>query len=170
MSLTGAWAKLQMQMEMDRIRAHYDTQQKMLEIHKSMWDRDDKKNSDMLTIQNINKIVGKTLLISNTKMYRLAIGRIYDVIEYSDNRYEFTIKIETPDGRSNWYFLYLNREKKTYITYSKPMRTHSCWELSYEDIQKPNQFIVESIQTSELRDMREVERKISILMDKILAR
>jgi hypothetical protein len=121
----------------------------------------------MLTIRNIDKIVGKTLHISNTKMYRLAIGRIDDVIEYSDNRYEFTIKIETPDGRSNWYFLYLNREK---IPYPNPIVPKDCWELSYEDIQKPNQFIVESIQTSELRDMREVERKISILMDKILKR
>jgi hypothetical protein len=134
-----------------------------------MWDKHSKNNLvKMLNIRNIDKIVGKTLHISNTKMYRLAIGRIDDVIEYSDNRYEFTIKVETPDGRSNWYFLYLNRKKKTYISYSKSMRTYSCWELSYEDIQKPNQFIVESIQTSELMDMREVERKISILMDKIL--
>jgi hypothetical protein len=134
-----------------------------------MWDKHSKNNLvKMLTIRNIDKIVGKTLHISNTKMYRLAIGRIDDVIEYSDNRYEFTIKIETPDGRSNWYFLYLNRKKKTYITYSKPMRTNSCWELSYEEA--PNQFIVESIQKSELMDMREVERKISILMDKILTR
>jgi hypothetical protein len=119
----------------------------------------------MLTIRNIDKIVGKTLHISNTKMYRLAIGRIDDVIEYSDNRYEFTIKVETPDGRNKWYFLYLNRKK---IPYPNPIVPKDCWELSYEEA--PNQFIVESIQTSELRDMREVERKISILMDKILTR
>lgn len=36
MSLTGAWAKLQVQMEMDMIQANFHTQQKILEIHKSI--------------------------------------------------------------------------------------------------------------------------------------
>jgi hypothetical protein len=161
MSLTGAWAKLQMQMEMDRIRAHYDTQQKILELHKSMWDRDDKKNSDMLTIQNISKIVGKTFHIGGNN---LAIGTIFDVYEFIDNRYEFRITIETPDRRnSNIYYLNLNRNKIPY-----PIGLKDCWELSYEE--KPNQFIVESIQKSELRDMGEVLRVISNLMDRILTR
>jgi hypothetical protein len=162
MSLTGAWAKLQMQMEMDRIRAHYDTQQKILELHKSMWDKHDKNNSDMLTIRNINKIVGKTLPISNTRMHTLAIARIEDVYEFIDNTYEFRIHIETPDSRNNnIYRLKLNRNKIPY-----PVVLKDCWELSYEE--KPNQFIVEAIQKSELRDMGEVIRVLSNLMDRIL--
>jgi hypothetical protein len=44
----------------------------------------------------------------------------------------------------------------------------NCWELSYEE--KPNQFIVEAIQKSELRDMGEVIRVLSNLMDRILNR
>jgi hypothetical protein len=158
MSLTGAWAKLQMQMEMDRIRAHYDTQQKMLEIHKSMWDRDDKKNSDMLTIQNINKIVGKTFHIGGN---RLAIGTIFDVYEWTDNRYEFIIKVETPDGNSKRYHLNLNREKIPY-----PIVLSDCWELSYEE--KPNQLKVEALGKGDLRDMGEVIRRISNLMERVL--
>jgi hypothetical protein len=165
MSLTGAWAKLQMQMEMDRIRAHYDTQQKMLEVHKAMWDKHDKNNSaNMLTIRNINKIVGKTLPISNTRMHTLAMARVEDVYEFIDNTYEFRIKIETPDSRNNnIYRLKLNRNKIPY-----PVALKNCWELSYEE--KPNQIIVEAIQKSELRDMGEMIRIISNLMDRILNR
>jgi hypothetical protein len=159
MSLTGAWAKLQMQMEMDRIRAHYDTQQKILELHKSMWDRDDKKNSDMLTIQNINKIVGKTFHIGGNK---LAIGTIFDVYEWIDNRYEFRITIETPYGtNSNIYRLNLDRKKIPY-----PIVLSDCWELSYEE--KPNQLKVEALGKEDLRDMGKVLMRIQNLMERVL--
>jgi hypothetical protein len=56
MSLENEWAKLQMQMERDRIRAHYDTQQKMLEVQKSMWDKTKKKmRLKIENPENINK-------------------------------------------------------------------------------------------------------------------
>jgi hypothetical protein len=47
----------------------------------------------MLTIRNINKIVGKTIYLGGSG---LAIARIEDVYEWIDNRYEFRIKVETP--------------------------------------------------------------------------
>ena len=157
MSLTGAWAKLQMQMEMDRIRAHYDTQQKILEIHKSMWDRDDKKNSDMLTIQNIGKIIGMSIPMN----YSLRLARIEDVYGTADT-YAFRIKVETPKDTKH-YTLKLNREKIPY-----PIVLTDCWELSYEE--KPNQLKVEALGKGDLRDMGEVIRRISNLMDRILTR
>jgi hypothetical protein len=157
-----AWKRWEIEMEKKRLENHYDTQQKMIEANKAMWGKDDKNNSDMLTIRNINKIVGKTLPISNTRMHTLAIGRIEDVYEFIDNTYEFRIKVETP--QSNKYFsLKLNRNKIPY-----PVVLKDCWELSYEE--KPNQFIVEALQKSELRDMGEVIRVLSNLMDRILTR
>jgi len=116
----------------------------------------------MLTIRNINKIVGKTLPISNTRMHTLAMGRIEDVIEWTDNRYEFRIEISTPKDTKQ-FSLNLNREKIPY-----PIVLKDCWELSYEE--KPNQFIVESIQKSELRDMGAMIRVLGNLMDRILNR
>ena len=158
MSLTAALKKWEMQMEMDRIRAHYDTQQKMLEIHKSMWDRDDKKNSDMLTIRNINKIVGKTLYLGGNT---LAIARIEDVYEWIHNTYEFRIMVETPDGKNKRYLLNLDRKKIPY-----PIVLSDCWELSYEE--KPNQLKVEALGKGDLRDMGEVIRRIGNLMERVL--
>ena len=117
-------------------------------------------NSDMLTIRNINKIVGKQIYIGGNK---LAIAKVEDVYEFIDNTYEFRIKVETPDGKNNLYRLKLNRNKIPY-----PIVLTDCWELSYEE--KPNQFIVEAIQKSELRDMGKVIRIISNLMDGILNR
>jgi hypothetical protein len=155
MSLTGAWAKLQMQMEMDRIRAHYDTQQKILELHKSMWDRDDKKNSDMLTIQNIGKIIGMSIPMN----YPLRLARIEDVYGTVDT-YAFKVKIETPKDTKH-YTLKLNREKIPY-----PIVLTDCWELSYEE--KPNQLKVEALGKGDLRDMGEVIRRISNLMERVL--
>jgi hypothetical protein len=155
MSLTGAWAKLQMQMEMDRIRAHYDTQQKILELHKSMWDRDDKNNSDMLTIQNIGKIIGMSIPMN----YPLRLARIQDVYGTADT-YAFRIKVETPKDTKH-YTLKLNREKIPY-----PIVLTDCWELSYEE--KPNQLKVEALGKGDLRDMGEVIRRISNLMERVL--
>jgi hypothetical protein len=155
MSLTGAWAKLQMQMEMDRIRANYDTQQKILELHKSMWDRDDKKNSDMLTIQNIGKIIGMSIPMN----YPLRLARIQDVYGTADT-YAFRIKVETPKDTKH-YTLKLNREKIPY-----PIVLTDCWELSYEE--KPNQLKVEALGKGDLRDMGEVIRRIGNLMERVL--
>jgi hypothetical protein len=155
MSLTGAWAKLQMQMQMDRIRAHYDTQQKMLEIHKSMWDTNDKNNSDMLTIQNIGKIIGMSIPMN----YPLRLARIQDVYGTADT-YAFRIKVETPKDTKH-YTLKLNREKIPY-----PIVLTDCWELSYEE--KPNQLKVEALGKGDLRDMGEVIRRISNLMERVL--
>ena len=155
MSLTGAWAKLQMQMEMDRIRAHYDTQQKILELHKSMWDTNDKNNSDMLTIQNIGKIIGKTIPMN----FPLRLARIQDVYGTADT-YAFRIKVETPKDTKH-YTLKLNREKIPY-----PIVLTDCWELSYEE--KPNQLKVEALGKGDLRDMGEVIRRIGNLMERVL--
>jgi hypothetical protein len=157
MSLTGAWAKLQMQMEMDRIRAHYDTQQKILELHKSMWDTNDKKNSDMLTIQNIGKIIGMSIPMN----YPLRLARIEDVYG-TDDTYAFKVKIETPKDTKH-YTLKLNREKIPY-----PIVLSDCWELSYEE--KPNQLKVEALGKGDLRNMGEVIRRIGNLMERILTR
>jgi hypothetical protein len=115
----------------------------------------------MLTIQNIGKIVGKTLPISNTRMHTLAIGRIEDVYEWTDNRYEFRIKVETPDGKNKIYSLNLNREKIPY-----PIVLKDCWELSYEE--KPNQFIVDAMSKEDVRDMGKVIGVLGNLMDRIL--
>jgi hypothetical protein len=159
-----AWKRWEIEMEKKRLENHYATQNQMIEAHKAMWGKHDKNNSvNMLTIRNINKIVGKTLPISNTRMHTLAIARIEDVYEFIDNTYEFRIKVETPDGKNNIYRLKLNRNKIPY-----PIALKNCWELSYEE--KPNQFIVEAIQKSELRDMGEVIRVLSNLMDRILNR
>ena len=128
-----------------------------------MWDKHDKNNSvNMLTIRNIDKIVGKTLPISNTRMHTLAMARIEDVYEWIDNTYEFKVAVETPDSRNkNIYSLILDRDKIPY-----PIVLKDCWELSYEE--KPNQFIVETIHKSEMRDMGQVIRVLGNLIDRIL--
>jgi hypothetical protein len=57
--------------------------------------------------------------------------------------------------------LKLKREKIPY-----PIVLTDCWELSYEE--KPNQLKVEALGKEDLRDMGEVIRRISNLMDRIL--
>jgi hypothetical protein len=113
----------------------------------------------MLTIQNINKIVGKTIYLGGNA---LAMARIEDVYEWTDNRYEFRIKVETP-SYNEVYRLFLNRNKIPY-----PHSLHNGWELSYEE--KPNQLIVEALGIGDLRNMGEVIRRISNLMDRILTK
>lgn len=164
MSLMDGWKKFEeLQMKRDMMMANINTQREILDIHKAMWDKHSKNNSvNMLTIRNINKIVGKTLPISNTRMHTLAMGRIEDVYEWTDNRYEFRIKIETPNDTKQFY-LSLNRNKIPY-----PIVLKDCWELSYEE--KPNQYIVESIRKSELRDMGKVIGVLGNLVDRILNR
>jgi hypothetical protein len=159
MSLMDAWKRWEIEMEKKRIENHYDTQQKMIEAHKAMWGKHDKNNSvNMLTIRNINKIVGKQIYIGGNT---LAIAKVEDVYEWTDNRYEFRIKVETPDGKNNLYRLKLNRNKIPY-----PIVLTDCWELSYEE--KPNQLKVEALGKEDLRNMGEVIRRIGNLMDRIL--
>jgi hypothetical protein len=155
MSLMDAWKRFELEMEMDRIKAHYETQQKILELHKSMWDMNDKNNSDMLTIQNIGKIIGKTIPMN----FPLRLARIEDVYGTADT-YAFRIKVETPKDTKH-YTLKLNREKIPY-----PIVLTDCWELSYEE--KPNQLKVEALDKGDLRDMGEVIRRISNLMERVL--
>ena len=150
-----AWKKWEMEMEKRRIEAYYETQQKILELHKSMWDMNDKNNSDMLTIQNIGKIIGKTIPMN----FPLRLARIEDVYGTVD-AYVFRVKIETPNDTKK-YSLRLNRKK---IPYPQPL--HTGWELSYE--QRPNQLVVEVLDREDLKDMGAVIRKISNLMDRIL--
>jgi hypothetical protein len=111
----------------------------------------------MLTIKNISKIVGKTFYIGGNT---LANGKIEDVYEWIDNHYEFIIEIHTPKDTYQ-FSLNLNREKIPY-----PIVLKDCWELSYEE--KPNQLTVEALGKEDLRDMGEVIRRISNLMDRIL--
>jgi hypothetical protein len=155
MSLMDAWKRFELEMEMGRIKAHYETQQKILELHKSMWDMNDKNNSDMLTIQNIGKIIGKTIPMN----FPLRLARIEDVYGTADT-YAFRIKVETPKDTKH-YTLKLNREKIPY-----PIVLTDCWELSYEE--KPNQLKVEALGKGDLRDMGEVIRRISNLMERVL--
>ena len=162
--LVDAWKRLQMDMEVARLQMQIDTQQKMLEAQKSIRDKtnvvkDDKNNSDMLTIQNIGKIIGKSIPISNTQMHTLAMIRIENVYATADT-YAFRIKVETPNDTKK-YTLKLNREK---IPYPQPL--HNGWELYYE--RRPNQSVVEAFGKEDLRDMGEVIRRISNLMDRIL--
>ena len=125
-----------------------------------MPDKHSKINSvkDMLTIRNINKIVGKAIYIGGNV---LAIAKVEDVYEFIDNTYEFRIYVESPDGRNNIYRLKLNRKRIPY-----PQVLHNGWELSYEE--KPNQLIIEALSIGDLRNMKEVIRRIGNLMDRIL--
>jgi len=150
-----AWKRFELEMEKRRIEAYYDNQKQILELHKSMWDRDDKNNSDMLTIQNIGKIIGMSIPMN----FPLRLARIEDVYGTVDT-YAFKVKIETPKDTKH-YTLKLNREK---IPYPQPL--HNGWELYYE--RRPNQLIVEALGKEDLRDMGEVIRRISNLMDRIL--
>jgi hypothetical protein len=110
----------------------------------------------MLKIQNISKIVGKSIPMSEP----LRLARIEDVIEWIDNTYEFRIKIENPNGVYE-YSLKLDRNKIPY-----PVVISDCWELSYET--RPNQLIIEALGKEDLNDMLEVQRRIGNLMDRIL--
>lgn len=111
----------------------------------------------MLTIQNIGKIVEKTIYIGGNT---LAMAKVEDVYEWGRNQYEFKIYVETPKNTKQ-YKLFLNRNKTPY-----PQLIHNGWELSYEE--KPNQLIIEALSIGDLRDMKEVIRRIGNLMDRIL--
>jgi hypothetical protein len=112
----------------------------------------------MLTIKNISKIVGNSFHIGKNT---LAIAKIFDVIEWIDNRYEFIIQVHTPDGKIKQYHLNLNREKIPY-----PIVLTNCWELSYEE--KPNQLKVDALDKEDLQDMGKVMGKIYNMMERIL--
>jgi len=111
----------------------------------------------MLTIKNISKIVEKSIYIGGNT---LAIGKIFDVYDWIDNRYEFIVEITTPKD-TKLYRLFLNRKKIPY-----PIVLHDGWELSYEE--KPNQLKVEALGKGDLRNMGEVVRRIGNLMERVL--
>jgi hypothetical protein len=111
----------------------------------------------MLTIQNIGKIVEKTIYIGGNT---LAMAKVEDVYEWIDNQYEFRIKVETP-SYNEVYRLFLNRNKTPY-----PQLIHNGWELTYEV--RPNELIIEALSIGDLKDMKEVIRRIGNLMDRIL--
>jgi len=109
----------------------------------------------MLTINNISKIVGKSIPMNEP----LRLARIEDVYGTVD-AYVFRVKIETPKDTKK-YSLRLNRKKIPY-----PKVLHTGWELYYE--KNPNLLIVEALDKGDLRDMVEVQRRIGNLMDRIL--
>jgi hypothetical protein len=111
----------------------------------------------MLTIKNISKIVEKSIYIGGNT---LAIGKIYDVYDWIDNRYEFIVEITTPKD-TKLYRLFLNREKIPY-----PVVLKASWELSYEE--KPNQLKVDALGKEDLKDMGGVIRRIENMMERIL--
>jgi hypothetical protein len=113
----------------------------------------------MLTIQNIGKIIGKTLPISNTQMHTLAMIRIENVYATSDT-YAFKVKLDTPNDTKH-YTLKLDRKK---VQQPHLLLGSNCWELYYEN--KP--ILVEILDKEDLGDMVAVIRKISNLMDRIL--
>lgn len=152
-----AWKRFEMEMEKQRIMAHYDTQQKILELHKAMWDRDDKNNSDMITIQNIGKIIGMSIPMN----FPLRLARVEDVYG-TDDTYAFKVKVETPKDTKH-YTLKLDRKK---LQHPHHLPGYECWELGCE--RRPNQLVVEVLDKDDLRDMGAVIRKISNLMDRIL--
>jgi hypothetical protein len=99
--LVDAWKKLQMDMEVARLQMQIDTQQKILEASKSMWethkfememwDNPTKKSMEekttKLNIQNIQKLENQPLV--SGKYY----PRI-ESIEERDNEYVFTIMVD----------------------------------------------------------------------------
>ena len=113
----------------------------------------------MLTIRNIDKIVEKTIYIGGSG---LAIAKVEDVYEWTDNRYEFRIKVETPHS-NNLYLLNLNRNKIPY-----PVVLKDSWELSYEEA--PNQYKVDALSIGDVSDMKEMIRRIGNMMDRILTK
>jgi hypothetical protein len=133
MSLENAWAKLQMQMERDRIRAHYDTQQKMLEIHKSMWDKTKKKMR--LTIENPENIDKSPL--PNLDGWSIEVGYKYYVDMYEFDIFQHhTIKMS----------LRIMREEAFDSHYDCTMigsgRTTVKYSLNKRDLKKKDSFLM----------------------------
>jgi hypothetical protein len=110
---------------------------------------------EMLTIQNIGKIIGKSIPMSEP----LRLAKIEDVYGTID-AYAFRVKIETPKDTKK-YSLRLDRKKIPY-----PAVISDCWELSYDT--RPNQRLIEALGKEDLNDMVEVQRRIGNLMDRIL--
>lgn len=72
--LVDAWKRWELEMEKKRIENHYETQQKILEMHKSMWDihklememwdnptKKMEEKQTKLNIQNIQKLENQRL-------------------------------------------------------------------------------------------------------------
>jgi hypothetical protein len=170
-----AWKRWEIEMEKRRLETHYETQQKILELQKSMWDKgnvvkDDKINSaksDMLTIQNLHKIIGKKIHIVNPNIKE---GTIEDVMHVmgsdNENHYIFKVQVYEPQNPNlmgiGMYEIKLDRKKKEFTSLT------DCWELSYEE--KPNQFIVELMDKRMVGDMNHFREKLGGMMDRVLNR
>ena len=174
MSLMDAWKRWEIEMEKKRLETHYETQQKILELQKSMWDKgnvvkDDKINSaNMLTIQNLHKIIGKKIHIVNPNIKE---GTIEDVMHVmgsdNENHYIFKVQVYEPQNPNlmgiGMYDIKLDRKRIEY-----PRELNQCWELSYEE--KPNQFIVEGMSRDMLINMDYFREKLGGMMDRVLNR
>ena len=101
MSLMDAWKRLQMDIEVDRLKMRIDTQQKILETHKSMWDihklememwdnptKKMEEKTTKLNIQNIQKL-------ENQRLEDATYYPRIDTIEVRDNEYVFTILVNS---------------------------------------------------------------------------
>lgn len=95
--LMDAWKRLQMDIEVDRLKMRIDTQQKILETHKSMWDihklememwdnptKKMEEKQTKLNIQNIQKL-------ENQRLEDATYYPRIDTIEVRDDEYVFTI-------------------------------------------------------------------------------
>jgi hypothetical protein len=116
--LMDAWKRLQMDMEVDRLKMQIDTQQKMLEAQKSMWDihklememwdnptKKMEEKQTKLNIQNIQKLENQRL--EDSTYY----PRI-DTIEERDNEYVFTIMVDSGTAlQPNRKVVWLERNK-----------------------------------------------------------
>lgn len=133
MSLMDAWKKWEIEMEKRRIEAYYETQRKILELHKSMWDTNDKKNSDMLTIHNIHKINGKMIYDPRMSIYK---------IETFDTAYKFHLF----NPKMEAYQVMLSREvgykMNTYELWYWNKKGHAIQSfLTKEDIDTPEKML-----------------------------
>jgi hypothetical protein len=168
-----AWGLWELEMEKRRLETHYETQQKILELQKSMWDKgnvvkDDKINSaksDMLTIQNLHKIIGKKIHIVNPNIKEGTIEDVIDKFGGDGCSYIFKVQVYEPQNPNlmgiGMYDIKLDRKR---IEYSRQL--NHCWELSYEE--EPNQFIVEAMDKRMVGDMNHFREKLGGMMDRIL--
>jgi len=121
--LVDAWKRLQMDMEVDRLKMQIDIQQKMLEVQKSMWDKHNNKNQmeekqTKLNIKNIQKLENQPLV--DGKYY----PRI-ESIEEMDNEYLFTILVDIVVNLKSKKVICLERNKN--LTSDSGVNFYKLW-------------------------------------------
>ncbi len=116
--LVDAWKRWELEMEKKRIENHYETQQKILEMHKSMWDihklememwdnptKKMEEKQTKLNIQNIQKL-------ENQRLEDATYYPRIDTIEERDNEYVFTIMVDSGTAlQPNRKVVWLERNK-----------------------------------------------------------